>query len=62
MVMNLTPGTYFAGGGISSTTEPVMMHRILDATMFRVLPKAGRRAIGHVDLSVGEPEFVTVDG
>ena len=57
LMMNLTPGTYFAGGGISSTTEPVQMHRILDAIMFRVLPKAEKRASGYVDLSTGEPEF-----
>jgi lipopolysaccharide transport system ATP-binding protein len=57
MMMNLTPGTYFAGGGISSTTEPVQMHRILDAIMFRVLPKAENRASGYVDLSTDEPEF-----
>lgn len=57
MTMRLTPGTYFAGGGIWSTTEPVLMHRILDAIMFRVLPKADNRASGYVDLSAGEPEF-----
>jgi lipopolysaccharide transport system ATP-binding protein len=57
MTMTLTPGIYFAGAGISSTTEPVLMHRILDAIMFRVLPKAEKRASGYVDLSEGEPEF-----
>lgn len=57
MMMNLTPGTYFVGGGISSTTEPVQMHRIFDAIMFRVLPKAEKRTFGYVDLSTGEPEF-----
>lgn len=57
MTMILTPGIYFAGAGISSTTEPVLMHRILDALMFRVLPKSKKRASGYVDLSVGEPEF-----
>lgn len=57
MTMILTPGIYFTGAGISSTTEPVLMHRILDAIMFRVLPKAENCASGYVDLSVGEPEF-----
>ena len=57
MHMILKPGTYFAGGAISSTTEPAMMHRILDAIMFRVLPTAENRVWGYVDLSAGEPEF-----
>lgn len=57
MTMILTPGIYFVGAGIASTTEPVLMHRILDALMFRVLPKAEKRASGYVDLSTGEPEF-----
>ena len=61
VTMILTPGIYFVGGGISSQTEPMMMHRVLDIIMFRVLPKAERRTTGYVDLSVGEPEFVVVD-
>jgi lipopolysaccharide transport system ATP-binding protein len=59
--MNLTPNTYFSGGGVWSTTEPVCMHRIVDAIMFRVLPKTGKRVLGYVDLAVGEPEFEIVE-
>lgn len=61
MKMNLTPNVYFAGGGIWSTTEPVCMHKIMDAIMFRVLPKAENRAFGYVDLAVGEPEFDIIE-
>ncbi len=57
MQMNLTPGTYFVGGAISSATEPAILHRILDAIMFRVLPTAENKVWGYVDLAMGEPEF-----
>lgn len=55
--MNLAPAVYFCGGGIWSANEPVCMHKVVDAAMFRVLPKLQNDSFGHVDLSVGEPEF-----
>lgn len=55
--MNLAPAVYFSGGGIWSAHEPVCLHKVVDATMFRVLPKLMNDSFGHVDLSVGEPEF-----
>lgn len=59
--MNLTPGTYFVNLGNWSTIEPVCLHRISDASMFRVLPKSENRTFGYVDLSVNEPEFEILD-
>lgn len=58
--INLNPNTYFANAGIFSTDEPACMHRITDAIMFRVLPKAENRVFGYVDLTAGEPEFEIV--
>jgi len=55
--MSLAPGVYFSGGGIWSANEPVCLHKVVDAAMFRVMPKLKNDALGHVDLSVGEPEF-----
>ncbi len=55
--MNLAPNVYFSGAGIWSIHEPVCMHKVVDAIMFRVLPKLNNDTFGHVDLSVGEPEF-----
>jgi len=62
MRMSLLPNTYFAGAGIWSTTEPVCLHRVIDAIMFSVMPKAERRSFGFVDLSAGEPEFEIIEG
>ncbi len=59
--MVLTPNIYFSGGGIWSTTDPVLMHRIVDGNMFRVLPRKGRHPSGYVDLTSGETEFVIGD-
>jgi len=55
--VSLAPGVYFSGGGIWSANEPVCLHKVVDATMFRVMPKLKNDSFGHVDLSVGEPEF-----
>lgn len=55
--INLVPGTYFSGGGIWSLSEPVLMHRVVDAVMFRVLPRKKFNAFGYIDLSIDEPEF-----
>jgi lipopolysaccharide transport system ATP-binding protein len=59
--MDLISATYFAGAGIWSTTEPACMHRIIDAIMFQVLPKAKPRALGYVDLATQEPEFEIIE-
>lgn len=59
--MSLTPGTYFVNLGNWSIIEPVCLHRISDASMFRVLPKSENRTFGYVDLSVNEPEFEIID-
>ncbi|MCG2784203.1 MAG: Wzt carbohydrate-binding domain-containing protein, partial [Anaerolineae bacterium] len=57
MKMVLTPNTYFAGAGIWATNEPTIMYKVVDAMMFRVLPKAKTRVSGYVDLTTGNPEF-----
>jgi len=59
--ISLVPDTYFSSGAIWSVTEPACMHRVLDLTMFRVLPKTENRAFGYVDLTAGEPEFEIID-
>ncbi len=56
--MVLLPSIYFVGGGIWSTDEPNCLHRILDATMFRVLPSQKSTGLGYVDLSSREPSLV----
>lgn len=53
--MILLPGTYFIGSGIWSYNEPNCLHRILDASMFRVLPNLKSMALGYVDASSKEP-------
>ncbi|HMM47705.1 MAG TPA: ABC transporter ATP-binding protein [Thiobacillaceae bacterium] len=53
--MNLLPGTYFVGGGIWSSCEPSCPHRILDATMFRVVQMEKEHSFGHVSTLADEP-------
>jgi lipopolysaccharide transport system ATP-binding protein len=53
--MNLSPDTYFSGGGIWALDEPQCLHRILDAIMFRILPEQRVRFLGYVDMSFMEP-------
>lgn len=53
--MDLLPGTYFVGGGVWSSNEPNCLHRILDATMFRVVQADKMRSFGLVNLMAGEP-------
>lgn len=55
--MSLSPAVYFSGAGIWSANEPVCLHKVVDAAMFRVMPRLKNDSFGHVDLSVGEPEF-----
>lgn len=57
VIMSLTPNIYFVGGGIWASAEPILMHRVLDFTMFRVLPKPTNYSFGYVDLTIGEAEF-----
>lgn len=57
MRMILMPNIYFVGSGIWSTTEPLCLHRIIDATMFRVLPKVENISFGLIDLTIDRPQF-----
>lgn len=51
----LGSGAYFVGGGVWSAGGPKSLHRILDATMFRVMPGTANYSFGSCDLSEGEP-------
>ncbi|MBI5429906.1 MAG: ABC transporter ATP-binding protein [Nitrosomonadales bacterium] len=53
--MDLLPGVYFVGGGVWSNREPVCLHRVLDAIMFRVVSNNKLKSFGYVDSSAGEP-------
>ena len=55
--MDLLPGVYFSGGGIWSSQDPECAHRILDALMFRVIPKKRQHSFGYVDSSAGDPSL-----
>lgn len=59
--MTLNPGTYFVSCGVWSFQEPTCMHRIMDAVMFRVLPKTNFHAGGLVDLSTKNPQVVIIE-
>lgn len=48
--MALLPGAYFVGGGIWSCYEPVCLHRIMDALMFRVQHESTQNSFGTCDL------------
>ncbi len=56
----LAPGAYFLNAGVLSRdaggegVDEQYLHRILDATMFRVVPGAPTRATGRVDLTVDD--------
>ena len=57
----LSPGAYFMNAGVLGMCEgeEKYLHRILDATMFRVMPERLGRVTGRVDLSVaGAPPQV----
>jgi lipopolysaccharide transport system ATP-binding protein len=49
--MVLLPGTYFISGGIWSAIEPNCLHRIMDATMFRVASSPKVTSFGYVNAS-----------
>jgi len=53
--MILSPGTYFSGCAVWSPNEPICLHRIIDATMFRIIPSQKRDFGGYVDLSSVNP-------
>lgn len=53
--MDVLPGAYFVGGGIWSSAEQNCAHRILDAIMFRVVPKSRSVSFGYVDMTIDEP-------
>lgn len=51
-VCRLMPGTYFLNAGLVAMVdgEEQFVHRIVDATIFRVKPEADMLAVGQVDL------------
>jgi lipopolysaccharide transport system ATP-binding protein len=54
--MLLMPGTYFSGGGIWAMNEqPVCIHRIVDAVMFRVISHQKTNSLAYIDISSGPP-------
>ena len=59
--MILMPGIYFVGGGVWSHDEPNCLHRILDASMFRLVPEQSPdrkfQSFGYVDASSNEPNL-----
>lgn len=57
--MLLAPGIYFSGGGIWAIDEPVCLHRIMDAIMFRVIPDKKTNLLGYLDMSLSQPVFET---
>ena len=58
---DLTASTYFVTVSINSSSDPMFLHKIVDAVVFRVLPKAENWAFGYVDLTVGAPELKISD-
>lgn len=54
----LSPGAYFLNAGVLGRCEGEerYLHRILDATMFRVMPERPGRMTGRVDLTVAGDE------
>jgi lipopolysaccharide transport system ATP-binding protein len=59
----LAPGSYFINAGVRGMpdprTDPLYLHRIIDAVMFKVMPDEDRAATGMVDLDV-RPSAVRV--
>ncbi|RFC31579.1 MAG: lipopolysaccharide transport system ATP-binding protein [Candidatus Nitrotoga sp. MKT] len=55
--MDVLPGTYFVGGGIWSSQQTILAHRVLDALMFRVIHNKKQHAFGYVDSSAGETKL-----
>jgi lipopolysaccharide transport system ATP-binding protein len=52
----LAPGSYFINAGVRGMpdpqADPLYLHRIIDAVMFKVMPDEDRAATGMVDLDV----------
>lgn len=48
---NLAPGVYFLNAGVQGDVDGMYsyMHRLLDVSMFRVLPERGLTMTGHID-------------
>jgi hypothetical protein len=60
----MLPGAYFCNCGIFGTVdgEQVVLHRIVDALMFKVAPESDLIAIGKVDIgALPRIRFTTVD-
>ena len=55
--MILLPGVYFVGGGVWSSDEPNCLHRIIDASMFRIMGNQKPSSFGYVDASCMEPRL-----
>lgn len=53
--MILLPGPYFSGCAVWSPDEPICLHRIIDAIMFRVEPPQKKNFGGYVDMSSANP-------
>jgi lipopolysaccharide transport system ATP-binding protein len=60
----LAPGTYFLNAGIRGRIgeEETFLDRVIDATIFRVLPDPGRLATGFVDFHVQPQVEVLASG
>ena len=55
--MVLLPGVYFVGGGVWSADEPTCLHRIVDASMFRIMAGQTPISFGFVDASSMQPRL-----
>jgi lipopolysaccharide transport system ATP-binding protein len=55
--MILLPGVYFIGGGVWSSDEPNCLHRIIDASMFRIMGNQKSSSFGYVDASCMKPRL-----
>jgi lipopolysaccharide transport system ATP-binding protein len=55
--MDVLPGVYFVGGGIWSSQQTILDHRIVDAIMFRVVHNKKKTAFGYVDSSEGDAKL-----
>jgi lipopolysaccharide transport system ATP-binding protein len=57
----LAPGAYFFNSGVTGTVggQEAFLHRVVDAYMFKVLPKEGLKVTQYVDFSGGESAIVS---
>ncbi|MDX2308691.1 MAG: ABC transporter ATP-binding protein [Hyphomicrobium sp.] len=58
----LNPGNYFGNAGVQGFIDDEMciMHRLIDAIMFKIRPTKRGRADRYVDILSGEPEVVEI--